>query len=95
MSNRLEQEFPEVAWQAMPPVAPAGVPPEAMRRYLARGRQMRSRALRNSVWAGGAAVVRGLVSLVAFLRCAAHALVRRRPARDCWAGSAHGAWPSL
>ena len=90
MSNRLEQEFPEVTWSAMPPVGPAGVPPEAMRQYLERGRQLRSRALRNSVRAGGAAVVRGLVSLVTFLRCA-HALVRRRPARDCWAGSAHGA----
>ena len=91
MSNRLEQEFPEVAWQAMPPVGPGGVPPEVMRRYLERGRQLRSRALRSSVRAGGAAVVRGVVSFVTFIRCAGHALVRRRPARDCWAGSAHGA----
>jgi hypothetical protein len=90
MSNRLEQEFPEVTWSAMPPVGPGGVPPEVMRQHLERGRQMRSRALRNSVRAGGAAVVRGLVSLVTALCCAAHALVRRRPARDCWAGSAHG-----
>jgi hypothetical protein len=91
MSNRLEQEFPEVAWQAMPPVGPAGVSTEVMRRHLERGRQLRSRALRNSVRAAVAGVVRGLVSLVTFLRSAAHALVRRRSARDCWAGSAHGA----
>ena len=91
MSNRLEQEFPEVTWSAVPPVGPGGVPPGVMRQYLERGRQLRSRALRNSVRAGRAAVVRGLVSLVAVLRCAAHALVRRRPARDCWAGSARGA----
>jgi hypothetical protein len=91
MSNRLEQEFPEVAWQALPPIGPGGVPPEAMRHYLERGRQLRSRTLRNSLRAGGAAVVRGGVSLVTVIRCAAHALVRRRPARDCWAGSAHGA----
>jgi hypothetical protein len=91
MSNRLEQEFPEVTWSAVPPVGPGGMPPEVMRQHLERGRQLRSRALRNSVRAGAAAVVRGLVSSVTFLRCAAHALVRRRPARDCWAGSAHGA----
>jgi hypothetical protein len=91
MSNRLEQEFPEVAWQAIPPVGPGGVPPEAMRQYLERGRQLRSRALRDSARAGGAAVVRGFAWLVAFLRRAARALVRRRPARDCWACSAHGA----
>jgi hypothetical protein len=91
MSNRFEQEFPEVTWSAMPPIGPGGVPPEAMRQYLERGRQRRSRALRHSVRAGAAAVVRGLLSLVTFLRCAAHALVRRRPARNCWAGAAHGA----
>jgi hypothetical protein len=91
MSNRLEQEFPEVSWSAMPPIGPGGVPPEAMRQYLERGRQLRSRALRSSLRAGGAAVVRGVVSLVTVIRCAAHALVRRRPARNCWAGSAHGA----
>ena len=91
MPNRLEQEFPEVAWQAMPPVGPGGVPPEMMRAYLERGRQLHSRVLRGSVRAGGAAVVRRLVSVVTFTRCAAHALVRRRPAPDCWAGSARGA----
>ena len=90
MPNRLEQEFPEVTWSAMPPIGPGGVPPEAMREYLERGRQLRNHAIRNGLRASGAAARRGLISLAAFLRCAAHALVRRRPARDCWAGSAHG-----
>jgi hypothetical protein len=91
MSNRLEQEFPEVTWSATPPIGPGGVPPATMRHYLERGRQLRNQAIRHGVRAGGAAVLRGLVPLVAFIRCAAHALVTRRPARDCWAGSAHGA----
>ena len=91
MSNRLEQEFPEVTWSAMPPVGPGGVPPETMRHYLERGRQLRNQAIRHGVRTGGAAVLRGLVSFIVFIRCAAHALARRRPARDCWAGSAHRA----
>jgi hypothetical protein len=91
MSNRLEQEFPEVTWSAMPPIGPGGVPPEAVREYLERGRQLRNQAIRHGVRAGGAALLRGFVSFVVFIWCAARALVRRRPARDCWAGSAHGA----
>lgn len=90
MSNRLEQEFPEVTWSATPPIGPGGVPPEVMREYLDRGRQLRSQALRKSSRAAGAAAVRGLVWLAAFIRCTARALARRRHARDCWAGSAHG-----
>lgn len=91
MSNRLEEEFPEVGWQAMPPLAPGGVPLEVMRQCLERGRRLRSRALRHSLRTGGAAVLRGLARAVTFLRCASLALVRRRPARDCWTGAAHGA----
>jgi hypothetical protein len=89
MSNRLEQEFPEVTWSAMPPVGPGGVPPEVMREYLRRGRQLRSQAIRDGVRAGGAAAARGLVSLATFLRCTGQALARRRHLRDCWAGSPH------
>lgn len=91
MSNRLEQEFPEVTWSAMPPIGPADLPAEVIRGYLERGRQLRNQAIRHSVRAGGAAVLRGLVVSAAFIRCAAHALIRRRPARDCWAGSARSA----
>ena len=87
MSNRLEQEFPEAAWQAMPPIGLAGLPPEVIRGYLERGRQLRNQAIRHTVQVGGAAVFRGLVSPVAFIRCAAHALVGRRPARACYAKS--------
>jgi hypothetical protein len=91
MSNRLEQEFPEVTWSATPPIGPGGVPPDLMREYLERGRQLRSQAIRNGVRAGGAAAVRGVVWLAAFIRCTALALAKRRHVRDCWAGSAHGA----
>ena len=81
MSNRLEQEFPEVAWRAMPPVGPGGVPPEVMRQCLERGRELHNQALRTSAWAGGAAVVRAAVSLRALIRSAAQCLVRHRHAR--------------
>jgi hypothetical protein len=91
MSNRLEQEFPEVTWSATPPIGPGGVPPDLMRECLYRARQLRSQAIRNGVRAGGAAVVRGVVRLAAFIRCTARALARRRHVRDCWASSAHGA----
>lgn len=91
MANRLEQEFPEVTWSAMPPIGPAGLPPEVVRRYLERGRQLRNQAIRHSVRALRAAVLRRLVVSATFIRCAVHACVRRRPARDCWAGSARGA----
>ena len=90
MSNRLEQEFPEVTWSAMPPIGPGSMPPEMMREYLERGRQLRNQAIRNSIRTAEAAALRGRVSLAAFIRCAAHALTRRH-ARDCWAGSARGA----
>ena len=91
MSNRLEQEFPEVAWRAMPPVGPGRVPPEAMRASLDRGRRLRNQAMRNGIRFGGAAVRRRVASLVAPIRCAARALAGRRPARDCLAEWVHGA----
>lgn len=61
MANRLEQEFPEVTWSAMPPIGPAGLPPEVVRRYLERGRQLRNQAIRHSVRALRAAVLLRLV----------------------------------
>jgi hypothetical protein len=91
MSNRLEQEFPEVAWRAMPPVGPGGVPAEVMRECLERGRQLRNQAMRNGLRTGGTAVIRGIGVLMALIRCPVHPLVRRRHEPGCWAGSAHGA----
>lgn len=52
MSNRLEREFPEVAWRAVPPTGPRGLPPEAVRGYVARGRELRARAVRDGVRLG-------------------------------------------
>ena len=34
MCNRLELEFPEVAWRALPPTGPGRVPPEVTRQCL-------------------------------------------------------------
>jgi hypothetical protein len=91
MSNRFEQEFPEVTWSALPPIGPGGVPPEVMRAYLERGRQLRSRAIRDGLRAGGAAVVRGVVLLLTFVRHPARAMAKRRHARAGLACSGHGA----
>lgn len=91
MSNRLEQEFPEVTWQVVPPLGPDGLRPEVIREHLERGRQLHSRAIRNSARGAGAAVVHALRAAIAFARCASHGLAKRPPERDRWAGSAHGA----
>ena len=81
MSNRLEQEFPEVSWRALPPIGPGGVSPEVMRQCLQRGRELRNEAMRNSFRAGGAAVVRAVGALMALIRCSGQAARRARPGR--------------
>jgi hypothetical protein len=90
MSNRLEHEFPEVTWRVMPPLGPCGVPAELMRECLRRGRQLRNQALRDGLRAGAAALLRGVVSLVAISRCGAQ-LWSGLPARGHGAGAALGA----
>jgi hypothetical protein len=87
MGNRLEQEFPHVAWQAMPPIGPRGIPPELIRNRLECGRQLRNQAIRNGLRAGGTAVLGVLVSVAAFIRCAASP--KRHPGRDCWTAWTH------
>jgi hypothetical protein len=91
MSNRFEQEFPRVAWQALPPLGPGAVPPELRRQHLERGRQRHSRAPRDRERTDRARVVRRLVALAILPRYAAHALAMERRMRACWAGSARGA----
>ena len=68
MSNRLEREFPKVAWAAMSRIGPGGAPPEVMRAYVARGRALRSQAIRDGVRAAAAAVARGVLAAIAFVR---------------------------
>jgi hypothetical protein len=92
VSNRLEQEFPRTTWQAVPPLGPGGVPLEVVRQYMARGRQLRNRALRQGARAAGGAVLRGLGAVMAFVRGTARGLPRRRPPEpDCWTRSTRGA----
>jgi hypothetical protein len=61
MSNRLEQEFPEVAWAAMLRIGRGGVPVEVMEAYMARGRALRSQAVRAGMRAAAAAIARGVL----------------------------------
>jgi hypothetical protein len=90
MSNRLEQEFPDTSWRAVPPVGPRGLERDVVRRYVARGHQLRSQAIQKALHDANAAVVRALVRVAAFVRCA-HGFTRRPPAHDCWPGPAHRA----
>lgn len=91
MANRLEQEFPNLVWEPMPPIGSGGVSPEAMREYLERGRQLRNQALRSSLRVGWPAMARGVVLLMALIRSGTQASAGRWHARDYRAGSAHGA----
>jgi hypothetical protein len=76
MSNRLEQEFPEVAWRASPPLA-AGVPVEVMRAHMERARALRRRTVRRSARRAAAGLLGALVAAVAFVRRASHGLFER------------------
>lgn len=90
MANRLEQEFPQIAWQVAPPLGPDGLRAEVIREHLAHGRRLRSRAIRNGARPAGRAVARVLLVVVALVRCAGHDLIKRPPERDCWARAAPG-----
>ena len=85
MSNRLEQEFPNTSWRVLPPVGPRGLERDVVRRYVARGHELRSQASQRALRDASAAVVRALVRVAAFVRCAAaHGFTRRPPEHDCW-----------
>ena len=91
MSNRLEQEFPRTSWRAVPPVGPRGRERDVIRRYMARGRRLRSQAMRKGVRAAAVALARAVVALAAVVRGAGRGLATRPRGRDCWARPAHGA----
>jgi hypothetical protein len=80
MSNRLEQEFPGVAWAAPSPVMPGGGPPEVMRACMARGRALRSQAIRDGVRASATALARDILTVIAFVRRA----TQRFGSREHW-----------
>jgi hypothetical protein len=88
MANRFEHEFRASRWQAVP--APA-VDREVIRRYVERGRQLRSEAIRQGGRSAFDTVRRGLARIVTFVRCTALGLVRRPEAADCWRGSSRRA----
>jgi hypothetical protein len=88
MANHLEHEFPAVRWQAVPRCR---VDHELVRRYVERGRQLRSEAIRRSGRATFRAVRQGAARTLAFLRCTALGLAGRPDAGDCWRGSARSA----
>jgi hypothetical protein len=91
MANRLEQEFPKTSWRAVPPVGPRGRERDVVRRYVARGHELRSQAVRESLRGAGVGMARARVRVAAFLRRAIRGLGRRPPEHDCWPTPAHGA----
>ena len=91
MSNGLEREFPEVSWQAVPPIGPRGLPPEVVRGYVARGRELHGRAIREGVRSGLDATARALRAMIMICRRSGRGPAERPAERDSWAGSAHGA----
>ena len=91
MSNGLEREFPEVAWRAVPPIGPRGLPPELVRSQIARGRELRSRAIRASVRAGLGTVGRALLAMIVLRHRVGCGPAKRVAEREFWASSAHRA----
>jgi hypothetical protein len=88
MANHLEHEFPAVRWQAVPS---QGIDRELVRRYVERGHQLRSEAIRRGGRAGLQALGRAVLRFVAFMRCTSLSLGGRPDAGDCWRGSTRSA----
>ena len=74
MSNRLDQEFPESPWQAVPPIGPDGI-----QLYLERGRQLRAETLAAGARAVAGALVAAFRAVVRFVRYAGYGIAKRPP----------------
>jgi hypothetical protein len=74
MSNRLDHEFPQTHWQAVPPIGPDG-----HQIYLQRARQARAEAMAAGArWLGGA-LVAALRAIAEFVRYTGHGIAKRPP----------------
>jgi len=81
MSNRLEQEFPRTSWRVVPPLGPRGRERDLVGRYIARGRRLRSEAVRQGVRVAAGGMARAAVALAAAVRGASRGLATRPRAR--------------
>jgi hypothetical protein len=88
MANHLEHEFPAVRWRAVPAQE---IDRELVRRYVERGRQLRSEAIRRGGRAVVAALGRAAFRVVTLVRCTRLSLGGRPDAGDCWRGSTRSA----
>ena len=91
MSNRLEREFPAQRWQAVPPIRRDAPTQEVVARYMARGRELRSAALRRAGRRVVAAVAGVIARPVAVIRRAACASARQPREHHCRGACARGA----
>jgi hypothetical protein len=92
MSNRLEEEFPKVAWRVSSALSAGGAPAELVRTHMERARALRRRVVRRSVRRAAAGFMGGLLAAAMFVRRARHPVFKAHAReRDCWAGPAHRA----
>ena len=92
MSNRLECEFPAHRWQAVPLIRRDPALSDVAEQHMARGRELRSAAVRRSARTVVAALAHAPAQVVAFLRCSAYGIVKgAAPEHDCRGASPRGA----
>ena len=77
MSNRLDHEFPQTHWQAVPPIGPDG-----HQLYLQRARQARAEAMAAGTRWLARSLVAAFRAVANFVRCAAHGAAWRPPQGD-------------
>jgi hypothetical protein len=84
MSNRLEQEFPDTGWHAVPQIGAPVLDRDPVQRGVDRGRRLRAQAIRSSARDGTAA---------ARIRRPGHARLHRDRSSECGrqASPVHGA----
>jgi hypothetical protein len=74
MSNRLDQEFPQARWRAVPPIGPDGV-----QLYLERAQQARAEAFAYGLRQAAGALIASLRTAARFVRHAGGRIARRPP----------------
>jgi hypothetical protein len=74
MSNRLDQEFPQGRWQAVPPIGPDGV-----QLYLERGRQLRAEAFAYGLRRAARVLIASLRAVTRFVHYAGYGIAKRPP----------------
>ena len=81
MSNRLDQEFPQIAWRVPSPLPTRGLPVEVTRAHMERARALRRRVVRRSVRREAAGFRDRFLAAVTYVQRTGHGLFKAH-ARD-------------